>query len=531
MEKQSKSNQFIRASDRIDMKSFERESNRLFLLGLAIGMVFLSIVVSFVTFEKVRIIRARQIPIKLIIRPQRPTELYRISREDVIKSIRRRAAVMRKPSTGTETKTLPVSDYGEFEITIDYDPDTISSSDMLPDSLLIEEYASRRMKETIPLKNQVLFDTGTYKSEIIISPHNKKAIQGYTHIALGWGENLTPPDTLRRAVQNLIKVLTAYTNITASRDRRVDLGSPELFTYPFIYITTDKSFTLNDNELRNLKRYLLSGGFVILDNGVPEYDTGHIGKALKKMVLDALNPPDLTDPKRGGIRPIPKRHPIYHCFFDFDDGPPQGYGSSGKSAGSIYGIYWDRNLVGVYCPQGYGRMWHNPANEEQLKMGVNLVVNALAPGKWYNNDNRLAFSDKKTRTYTEWYENGNVRFKASEWLGKSRLSWIPSQRKVQRIVKSKIAGKTLYDFIYREEVRDLIKKRKWYAPIGSLKLFYWGDYNIYEGWYGNGQKMYYYNYNDSTFAEWDGEGIIIASEGGFSEMNNENRENLANHKH
>ena len=68
-------------------------------------------------------------------------------------------------------------------------------------------------------------------------------------------------------------------------------------------------------------------------------------------------------------------------------------------------------------------------------------------------------------------------------------------------------------------------------PFDGLKVIPWGTYNIYEGWYGNGQKMYYYNYNDSTFAEWDGEGNIIASEGGFTEMNNENRGNLANRKH
>ncbi|MBT4482266.1 MAG: DUF4159 domain-containing protein, partial [Candidatus Latescibacteria bacterium] len=340
MEDNSKSQRFVRASDRIDLKKFERESNRLFLLGLAMGMVFLSIVVSFVTFEKVRIIRARQIPIKLIIRPQSPTKPYRTSREDVIKSIRRKATGMRKPSTGIETKTTPVPDHGEFEITVDYDPDTISSSDMLPDSLLIEEYASRRMMETVPLKNQVLFDTGTYKSEIIISPHNKKAIQGYTHLLYVWGERFDPPTALHHPVIDLADALNLYTNIEAKPavEKESDKHIPY---YPVIYISTD-----NLLKLDNPSKFLRSGGFYIIDNGA---SGKYLTEQQRKQIIFILN--DIYG-SIYTIRPLERRHPIYHCFFDFEDGPPGG--SVPDASRTIEGIYIERQLVGIYCPQGYG---------------------------------------------------------------------------------------------------------------------------------------------------------------------------------
>ena len=396
MENHSKSQRFVCASDRIDLKKFEHESNRLFLLGLGIGMVFLSIVVSFVTFEKVRIIRARQIPIKLILRPQRPTEFYRISREDLIKSIRRRAVGKRTPSTGIETKTFPFPDHGEFEITRDYDPDTISSSDMLPDSLLIEEYASRRMKEPIPLKNQVLFDTGMFKSGIIIPPDNKKAIQGYVHIPLVLGEKFTPPDTLITAIRNLARVVNRYTNVIATSDRQVYLGSNDIFRYPFLYISNDGSIKLTEEEIWNLGHYIAVGGFVIFDEGLHKYGFSRGKESLKKMIRDVFNTisdrssmPNLKYSTIAGkdyrfqydFKPLQKDHDVHHCFFDFDHGAPPGLLSTTEVKEYIEGIYLGDRLVGIYCPQGYCRAWCNHTNEQPLKMGVNMVMYALRQGR------------------------------------------------------------------------------------------------------------------------------------------------------
>jgi len=96
--------------------------------------------------------------------------------------------------------------------------------------------------------------------------------------------------------------------------------------------------------------------------------------------------------------PIPNRHPLYHCFFDFDDGPPQGdeihmsttitktlpasykFGDNAMARVVLYleGIWLDERLVAIYSDKGYARKWKLLVNNEpQLKMGVNFVVFAL----------------------------------------------------------------------------------------------------------------------------------------------------------
>jgi len=95
--------------------------------------------------------------------------------------------------------------------------------------------------------------------------------------------------------------------------------------------------------------------------------------------------------------PIENDHPLYHSFFDFDSGPPQGdeigilqviediagasYNKSKKMAKPVLfleGIWLDERLVAIYCDKGYAHKWKNLSNNEpQLKMGVNMVVFAL----------------------------------------------------------------------------------------------------------------------------------------------------------
>ena len=119
-----------------------------------------------------------------------------------------------------------------YEAEIDYDSGKIAVADILADSLLAEDENSRQPNDIIPLKNQILSDIGRYKAEIIIDSRNRKAIQGYTHIAIGWGADLTPPDTLRASIWNLVSVINRHTNIHATCDKRVRLDSTELHRYP-----------------------------------------------------------------------------------------------------------------------------------------------------------------------------------------------------------------------------------------------------------------------------------------------------------
>src|SRR5438445_2687597 len=74
----------------------------------------------------------------------------------------------------------------------------------------------------------------------------------------------------------------------------VDIDSPELFRYPFAYLSEPGYIDLNPKDVVNLREYLDRGGFLFvvdfstsdfsrLTGGGPEDDIGHFSIDLKKM--------------------------------------------------------------------------------------------------------------------------------------------------------------------------------------------------------------------------------------------------------
>ena len=54
----------------------------------------------------------------------------------------------------------------------------------------------------------------------------------------------------------------------------LELTDPELVNYPFIYILEPGRLVFNDEEVEALRRYLLNGGFLMVDDfwGEDEWD-------------------------------------------------------------------------------------------------------------------------------------------------------------------------------------------------------------------------------------------------------------------
>jgi len=412
--KMMKTKRFTLITDVIDIKKLERESRKFLYLGFVIAVLLHSGLAAYFTLRKPLLEEVQYIPVKLFVRRPEFTRPLAVSEKVAQKKYTfRKKTVPGKPSGEIVTKRLSKLEIPDYEYRWEIDHEVEDNFDMLADSLLTHEMISILPKDIIPLKNQVFFDIGINKSMIITYPENKMAIQGYTHIAIGRSEQLKPPDFLRTAVHNLAYALGYFTNIYATSDRsiyfhyppgteeiinknplseanyRIKNKSPdEILKYPFIYITTDKSFELTEEEKQNLRQYLRSGGFVILDNGVPEYGFSRAGESLKQMIIDAIssvklycgNPPKIFIVNDYSFKPLPKYHSIYHCFFDFNNGVPPGY-CDVNSKSYIEGIYMDSRLVGIYTSQGYGRAWHDPKNVEQLKLGVNMVVYAVTRPK------------------------------------------------------------------------------------------------------------------------------------------------------
>lgn len=170
------------------------------------------------------------------------------------------------------------------------------------------------------------------------------------------------------SLPNLIKFcnLQLRTSIQLS-DVTVEVGSNELFDFPFVHMTGHGNVIFSEEEAKNLRVYLLAGGFLHIDDnyGLDQY----IRREMKKVFPEL----DFVE--------LPFSHPIYHQKYKFTDGLPKIHEHDAKRPQG-FGLVYEGQLVCFYtfeCDLGDG--WedaevHNDSEEkrlEALKMGANIV--------------------------------------------------------------------------------------------------------------------------------------------------------------
>lgn len=147
----------------------------------------------------------------------------------------------------------------------------------------------------------------------------------------------------------------------------VEPGSSELFSYPFVHMTGHGNVVFNDNEVKNLRDYLTSGGFLHIDDnyGMDKY----IRKEIKKIFPN------------NELIEIPSTHKIFQVPFSFPNGLPKIHEHE-KQKPQAFGIFIEGRLALVYTFEtDLGDGWedeevhNNPkeVREKALKMGANLV--------------------------------------------------------------------------------------------------------------------------------------------------------------
>ena len=176
-----------------------------------------------------------------------------------------------------------------------------------------------------------------------------------------WYANPTSlPNLVKFCNQNIKTKLNPKVN-------SVDVGSAELFLYPFVHMTGHGNVVFSNNDIQNLQNYLNSGGFLHIDDnyGMDEY----IRKEIKKLFPNTA------------LVEIPKKHPIFQTPYTFSNGLPKIHEHDNKQP-QAYGIFIENRLALLYtfeCDLGDG--WENqevhndPINvrEKALKMGANIL--------------------------------------------------------------------------------------------------------------------------------------------------------------
>jgi len=399
MQEQQFKSRFSGFSDAIDMEKLEKETQRLFYLGLLLSVAMFAASASFFMFKKTEVKVVKPPTMELVIRRPRMTKAFEFKKKRVAQRIMQKKEIeQRKPTADIQTKAIKTMDLmgtvASFDNAQEMKTDT-GEQVFVPEGIDIQMAATREPEKQISMKEEMIslddLDTGQYKAMVIQDPNNKQSIKGFVYIATAWGTQLRPPDNLKRAVINLVEAVNRYTNINAKVDNHLFLDSRKIYETPFVYITSDVAFELTEIERRVFGDYLRKGGFAVIDNGTPEYEFGQAEASLRQLLRDSLG----NDAK---FEPIRNDHPLYHCFFDFNDGPPQGSEMSkmvntdtaqlqGYAAKSqtmakpvlyLEGITIDNRMVAIYSDKGYAIKWSLMTdNLPQLKMGVNMVVFAL----------------------------------------------------------------------------------------------------------------------------------------------------------
>ena len=172
----------------------------------------------------------------------------------------------------------------------------------------------------------------------------------------------------RTALTNLAKFANAAIHTQLNTQEAIaDVGSTDLFRFPFVFMTGHGNVVFSDAEANNLRNYLISGGFLhICDNfGLDPF----IRREMKKVF------PELT------FQAVPFSHPIYNGPFNFPNGLPKIHEHEGKPPVG-YGLFWEGRLVCFYdFESDLGNGWEDAEvykdpeaiRTQALRMGSNLI--------------------------------------------------------------------------------------------------------------------------------------------------------------
>ena len=157
------------------------------------------------------------------------------------------------------------------------------------------------------------------------------------------------------AMINLVIQLSQWSKgrIVQGLPKEVDIGSDTLFDVkpPFLYLTGDKDFKLQDNEIKNLRTYLQLGGAIWADNAFAGRQTP-FDVAFRREIKRVLPDRDFEI-----VKPD---HKMFNTFFA-KVGLPAGINGSREPV-EIINI--DEQLAVLYTLNGYGTLWNYRLNRD-----------------------------------------------------------------------------------------------------------------------------------------------------------------------
>jgi hypothetical protein len=155
-----------------------------------------------------------------------------------------------------------------------------------------------------------------------------------------------------------------------------DLAS--MVEYPFLFMHGELAPELDAVAQQNLREYLLRGGFLFAEDCVCGYC--HHGMNNKndfffRSMIDQL--PNVLPGSK--VEQLPMDHPLFHCFYHFDEWPHM----QGTKWGP-HGLIYDGRLVALLSPSDLhcgwtnGDRWFGMGKQKlSMQMGANIYLYSM----------------------------------------------------------------------------------------------------------------------------------------------------------
>ena len=210
----------------------------------------------------------------------------------------------------------------------------------------------------------------------------------YSSYGRGWGWSTDYPDSDLNFPFRLQQLTSMKVD---PQPKIVELTDDVLFDYPFIYIIEPGGLTFSEEEVVALRRYLLNGGFLMVDDFWGEDEWDNFRQEIKRVF-----------PDREPVE-LPLEHPIFHCVYDLKEKPQvPSINVAQRFRGS--GITWERSdarephyralfddkgrMMAIICHNtDLGDGWEREGEDEwyfrefsekkAYPMGINIVFYAM----------------------------------------------------------------------------------------------------------------------------------------------------------
>jgi hypothetical protein len=137
------------------------------------------------------------------------------------------------------------------------------------------------------------------------------------------------------ALRNLLQEMKRRGDVRVSHDKEavVTATDPELWNYPFLFMTGHGNVKMNAEEIKALRRYLDQGGFLWAD------DNFGLDPSFRALMRSVFPEATLTE--------LPFTHPIFRQPFSFPNGAPKVHEHDGGPP-RVYAIHRNGRLAVLY---------------------------------------------------------------------------------------------------------------------------------------------------------------------------------------